>query len=168
MDHGHDHGDMDMCNMNMLFTWSTDNLCIVFRSWHVRSTFTLLLSLVLIIVLCAGYEAVRELSRRYEASLAKRSEGPAPPSSLATAENDESRRIGGSLRWLGSQRQSGVQTSDIVRAVLYAVQVFYSFFIMLLFMTYNGWVMLAVAVGAFVGHLMFGLKTSSTKSVACH
>jgi hypothetical protein len=66
----------------MLFTWSTENLCIVFRSWHIRSTFTLLLSLILIIVLCAGYEAVRELSRRYEASLAKRAEGPVPPSKL--------------------------------------------------------------------------------------
>jgi uncharacterized membrane protein SpoIIM required for sporulation len=37
----------------------------------------------------------------------------------------------------------------------------------LLFMTYNGWVMLAVAVGAFVGYLAFG-GSSSTKSVACH
>jgi hypothetical protein len=37
----------------------------------------------------------------------------------------------------------------------------------LLFMTYNGWIMLAVAVGAFVGYLMFS-QSSSTKSVACH
>lgn len=38
----------------------------------------------------------------------------------------------------------------------------------LLFMTYNGWVMLAVAVGAFVGYLTFGRNVSSTKTVACH
>lgn len=37
----------------------------------------------------------------------------------------------------------------------------------LLFMTYNGWVMLAVAVGAFVGYLAFG-NSGATKSVACH
>lgn len=37
----------------------------------------------------------------------------------------------------------------------------------LLFMTYNGWIMLAVAAGAFVGYLAFGAG-SSTKSVACH
>lgn len=37
----------------------------------------------------------------------------------------------------------------------------------LLFMTYNGWIMLAVAVGAFVGYLMFS-QSSSTKTVACH
>lgn len=37
----------------------------------------------------------------------------------------------------------------------------------LLFMTYNGWVMLSVAVGAFIGYLGFG-NSSPTKSVACH
>lgn len=37
----------------------------------------------------------------------------------------------------------------------------------LLFMTYNGYVMLAVAVGAFVGYMAFG-GGSATKSVACH
>lgn len=37
----------------------------------------------------------------------------------------------------------------------------------LLFMTYNGWVMLSVAVGAFIGYLAFG-NSSATKTVACH
>jgi solute carrier family 31 (copper transporter), member 1 len=35
-------------------------------------------------------------------------------------------------------------------------------------MTYNGFVMLAVAVGAFIGYLAFGSGLASTKSVACH
>jgi solute carrier family 31 (copper transporter), member 1 len=34
-------------------------------------------------------------------------------------------------------------------------------------MTYNGWVMLAVTVGAFIGYLVFGESTAA-KSVACH
>jgi copper transporter 1 len=38
----------------------------------------------------------------------------------------------------------------------------------LIFMTYNGWVMVAVSVGAFVGYLFFGTNTSSTKDTACH
>ena len=37
----------------------------------------------------------------------------------------------------------------------------------LLFMTYNGWVMLSVAVGAFIGYMTFG-DSSASKSVACH
>lgn len=81
MDHSHHHHDMDMghggmddmpmCNMNMLFTWDTTNLCIVFESWRVTGTFSLLVSLVAVAALTAGYEAVREASRRYELRLAK-------------------------------------------------------------------------------------------------
>ena len=50
----------------MLFTWDTTNLCIVFKSWRVDSTMTLIWSLFAVMLLTAGYELVRELSRRYE------------------------------------------------------------------------------------------------------
>lgn len=55
----------------MLFTWDTTNLCIVFPQWRVYSTISLLLSLLGVIILTAGYEFVREMSRRYEASSAE-------------------------------------------------------------------------------------------------
>lgn len=50
----------------MLFTWSTEDLCIVFSGWHVTGTGSLIFSLLAIILLTAGYEAVREISRRYD------------------------------------------------------------------------------------------------------
>ena len=104
MDHGGmDHGGMDhgaMCSMNvrsntlsqhpqkvyhvahicfvcpqMLFTWDTTNLCIVFRGWRITSTFTLILSLIAVAALTAGYELVRELGRRYEESQSQMIEG---------------------------------------------------------------------------------------------
>jgi len=59
----------------MLFTWSTENLCIVFKQWRVTNTFNLIMSLLAIVALCAGYEAVRELSRQYENGVNKRIEG---------------------------------------------------------------------------------------------
>lgn len=55
----------------MLFTWSTKDLCIIFPGWHITSTASLLLSLLAVIVLTAGYELVRDASRRYEASSAE-------------------------------------------------------------------------------------------------
>jgi len=170
MDHGGmDHGDMDMgegkCSMNMLFTWSSKDLCIIFRQWRVTSTTSLLLSLIAIVLLTAGYECVREISRRYEQS---HNTQMGAFSSCATSEplplNESS-----SLLDAGSDSKAAAERKGtIIKALLYAVQVFYSFFIMLLFMTYNGWVMLAVAVGAFVGYLAFGRSLTSTKSVACH
>ena len=35
-------------------------------------------------------------------------------------------------------------------------------------MTYNGWVMLSVSFGAFLGYLFFGGSTPATKETACH
>ena len=135
----------DQCSMNMLFTWDTKNLCIVFRQWHVTSTASLVFSLLLVVALTAGYEALRAASRRYEDSVNKR------VSSLPR-----------------SQQVEASKSAHIAKALLYALQNFYAFMIMLIFMTYNGWVMVAVAVGAFVGYVLFGNSTSSTKDNACH
>ncbi|KAI8229605.1 Copper transport protein CTR2 [Colletotrichum sp. SAR 10_99] len=144
--HGGMGGGMgDRCSMSMLFTWDTNNLCIVFRQWHIRSTGGLIISLLLVVALAAGYEALRAASRRYEQSVNKRVD------SLPRREQAEASR-----------------TAHIIKAALYAAQNFYAFMIMLIFMTYNGWVMVAVAVGAFVGYVIFGNSTSSTKDNACH
>jgi len=88
-----------------------------------------------------------------------------PSSSVPTATDGQE---SSSLLWsTGQSAQQVEQRSKVVKAAFYALQVFYSFFIMLLFMTYNGWIMLAVAVGAFVGYLAFG-SGAVTKSAACH
>ncbi|QIW95444.1 hypothetical protein AMS68_000962 [Peltaster fructicola] len=128
----------------MLFTWDTTNLCIVFRSWHITGTWSLIWSLIAVVLLAAAYEAIREASRRYEERLSVKLEDM--PRSVAGAEDAKAR---------------------IIKAILYGIQVFYSFFIMLVFMTYNGWVMLAVGFGAFLGYLMFG-RSSISRSAACH
>ncbi|KAL4901277.1 hypothetical protein BDW74DRAFT_84621 [Aspergillus multicolor] len=189
MDHGHHgHGDMDMggdqCSMNMLFTWSTKNLCIVFSTWRVTGPLSLLGSLVVIVLMAAGYEGIRQVTRRYEVAHARRLSafsaavvgsnefadeavthtGPGPEfQDQPYIPNSSSPLLVGS-----DNRRAVERRGKITMAALYGVQVFYSFFIMLLFMTYNGFVMLAVAVGAFVGYLAFGENMSATKSVACH
>ncbi|EHY59202.1 copper transpport protein [Exophiala dermatitidis] len=170
MDHAHmGHGDMDMgegqCSMNMLFTWSSKNLCIIFPQWRVTGTHSFILSLLAIVLLTAGYECVREISRRYEQIHKARMAAYSTSASSEDTQVNESN----SLLVVGRESKAAAERQGtIIKAALYAVQVFYSFFIMLLFMTYNGWVMLAVAVGAFIGYLTFGDNLTSTKSVACH
>ncbi|KAI1394977.1 Ctr copper transporter family protein [Hypoxylon fuscum] len=168
MDHGNmghgdmGHGDMPMpmCNMNMLFTWDTTNLCIVFRQWHIRGTASLVFSLLAIIAICAGYEALREGIRRYESfEAAKQDAAPHDPNAETTT-------------LLGVGRSSSADAigrrAHIIKSVLYAVQNFYAFMIMLLFMTYNGFVMFAVAIGAGLGYYFFGSHTKVRKETACH
>ncbi|KAJ5917825.1 hypothetical protein N7454_010200 [Penicillium verhagenii] len=184
MDHG--HGDMDMggqCNMNMIFTWSSDNLCIIFRQWRITGPVSFLLSLILIVLLTAGYEGVRQITRKYEAAHARRLNaftavsstgdgGITDPSFTNVVSGSASLPIHNNERsplLVGRDNQAAiVRQGKLTMAALYAIQVFYSFFIMLLFMTYNGSVMIAVAVGAFVGYLAFADGTPAAKSVACH
>lgn len=76
----------------MLFTWDTTNLCIVFPSWRVTGTFSLIWSLIAVIALTAGYEAIRDLSRRYEERIAEKTKNatrkfpPKPPHSESSEE----------------------------------------------------------------------------------
>ncbi|KAJ4141200.1 copper transpport protein [Fusarium equiseti] len=125
MDHGgmdHGHGGMkDMCSMNMLFTWDTTNLCIVFRQWHVRSTTSLLFSLLAVILLSMGYEALRSLSRRYEQALDNRVRA-AP--SLDGPVTESTPILPGQSQGQADQR------AHLVKAILYALQNFYAFMLM--------------------------------------
>jgi len=141
------------CQMSMLFTWNTQDLCLVFRWWHVSDTFTLVLSLLGVVALSAGYEFLRELARRYEARV--------DASSAPTSEEVSS------LLPKRNFVNRSAKKPHVGKALFYGVQVFYSFFIMLLFMTYNGWVMAAVAIGASLGYMLWG-GGSVSKSVACH
>jgi len=149
-------GESHDCSMNMLFTWNTDNLCIVFKWWHIQTTTGLIFSLFAVIALTAGYEAIRSGSRRYEQWVAKRQE-EVPPIAESTP-----------LWWTGRNQVQVTKRAHIIKALLYAVQNFYAFMLMLIFMTYNGWVMVSVGVGAFVGYLFFGAHIPATKDTACH
>ncbi|KAK2800710.1 hypothetical protein FQN50_008020 [Emmonsiellopsis sp. PD_5] len=165
MDHsmhnaGMDHGDMDMggdqCSMNMLFTMSSKNLCIIFKQWRVTGPFSLFLSLVAIVLLTAGYEGVRELGRRYEARYAQvvkdagviaggysdeDTESPAATNNNNDNENDNllphsttTNNVQTSSRppffFIAASRSNRRRKGKLVLAALYAVQVFYSFMIM--------------------------------------
>ena len=78
----------------MLFTWDTSNLCIVFKWWRIEGFFSLVVSLAAVVIISAGYELVRELSRRYEAKtqdILKTSSGSctlANPCSILFAESE--------------------------------------------------------------------------------
>ncbi|KAF5092280.1 hypothetical protein D0Z03_002944 [Geotrichum reessii] len=133
MDHsGMDHGDMgggmdDMCSMNMLFTWDTNNLCIISKHWHIRSNTSLIFSLLAIVILVAGYEYLKFVIARKFPEESQQLQGH-----LGVSSTDEEAHVG------------VVNTSPVVerrrrirKSVYYAIQVFYSFMVMLLFMTYN-------------------------------
>lgn len=125
----------------MLFTWDTTNLCIVFKSWQITGTWSLLWSLVAVAALTAGYEVVREASRRFEERQSikledmPRKSARTTPAASSTFKHTyppkaESQPERSSFLWSGSAASAQEQRNRIIKAILYGIQVFYSFFIM--------------------------------------
>ena len=74
----------------MLFTFSSKNLCIVFPQWRVTGPLSLILSLLAIVLLTAGYEGVRDISRRYDAQHKDRLNAFGTPSKSSPSAGDVS------------------------------------------------------------------------------
>ncbi|KAJ3484419.1 hypothetical protein NLG97_g7053 [Lecanicillium saksenae] len=160
MDHG-GGGMEDMCSMSMLFTWDTTNLCIVFKQWHIRTTPGLIISLIAVVLIAMGYEGLRATSRLYEQSVQAR---------IVSAPNAPVQPVTETTPFLrpGQNHDHLTRRSHLIKSFLYGLQNFYAFGLMLVFMTYNGWVMVAVSLGAFLGYYVFGDQTAATKETACH
>lgn len=145
------HGDMDMghgdsCSMNMLFTWNYKNTCVVFRWWHIRKLSDMLLSFLVILALGYLYEYMRYYIYKSQANRG---------SSLTSGTNNTDHR-----------------RNKLYSSCWYGLQVGYSFMLMLVFMTYNGWLMIAVVLGATWGHYSWGSRVKplaeDIPSMACH
>ncbi|KAI7871481.1 Ctr copper transporter [Spinellus fusiger] len=171
--HGEHHGHDDMsskCVMNMFFNWQIENLCIVFESWHISTPSGLILSCLAVFAIAAGYEYIRSWSALMESAWnttqwkKKTGGGNALENDLDMSEADSMRGdvINHSFNSL-SKRQS------LIRSGVYTVLVAISFWLMLVFMTYNGYLMLSVVLGAGFGHYHFGKGNYDTKrSMQCH
>ncbi|KAK0505169.1 copper transporter [Armillaria luteobubalina] len=180
MDHGAHSGEMALprCSMNMLWNTQIEHTCVVFRSWHIKTTSQFVLSCLAIVALGVFYEYLRALQEtvdaRIAASLSKGKQCRRSRSSSRASEAAEDALLL-SGRVLGKP-STGVPVPPLhraLRATLYGVTVFLSFFLMLVFMTYNAYLIFAVVVGAVIGHYVFGGELNlgtlgEDKGMACH
>lgn len=198
-DHGghggtdHGGGDMDMgamCSMNMLWNTQIIDTCIVFPSWHIRSHGGFVLSCVAIVGLGLFYEWLRFYARRVDRTIARslvtaQGKGRVSPSGgrsrSASPRPNEIAEDEGLLSGRRSLQQSSTKVpvvARLTRATLYASTVFLSFFLMLVFMTYNAYLIIAVVLGAGLGHFLLNDSMDAdsmlagsgvdTKGMACH
>ncbi|SGZ51821.1 CIC11C00000000056 [Sungouiella intermedia] len=127
-------------NLQMLFTWEWENTCVVYKWWHVKTFQGFVGTLVAIAALSLLYEFSRAWVNTWRIK-------NTPP--------------------VGSAPSSLSRAYKVKLSVFYAFQVGFSFMLMLVFMTYNGWYMLAVVAGAGIGHYLWGSETES-RSMSCH
>ncbi|KAF9915078.1 hypothetical protein BX616_006951 [Lobosporangium transversale] len=170
---GGDHGGGEgSCSMNMLFNWDTENLCVVFESWKINTPLGLIFSCLIVIGLAASYELLRAQSRLYEERLregARKRHGGESTSTHAHVGSDISHDDEEPLLPTRNLTFRLLRQQQLTRALFYMAQVFVGFFLMLIFMTYNGYLMASTVIGAGLGFYCFGGDAlSSTKALSCH
>lgn len=126
----------------MSFTWLWKNSCVIYEWWHVKTLGGFLGTLLTIALLSAFYEFSRAWINTWKSKNR--------PSLLTPT---------------SSTRNTAFKVKS---ALLYAFQVGFSFMLMLVFMTYNGWYMIAVVVGAGVGHFLWGSADADARGLVCH
>ncbi|CCL98702.1 uncharacterized protein FIBRA_00706 [Fibroporia radiculosa] len=184
---GHDMPDMPMpmCSMNMLWNTQIEDTCIVFPGWHIQTKTAFVFSFFAVMALGILYEWLRVAQRDVDRIIARRliADGKGktrlPRSGRATPESDsEGAGLLSGVSVLKSQPGTPLPLSArVARAVMYGLTVFLSFFLMLVFMTYNAYLILAVVVGAAAGHFIFGSRMDLNsalsgavdgRGMACH
>lgn len=128
----------------MLFTWDWKNTCIVFKWWHVRTFTDFVLTFITIAVLALGYELAKLWFSRWQKK---------------------------TLAVPSASNSASLKQVRLKQSLFYGFQVGYSFMLMLVFMSYNGWFMIAVVLGAVVGNQLWNrdvFDNESNRSLACH
>ncbi|KAL1244678.1 High affinity copper uptake protein [Trichinella spiralis] len=169
LDHGNDDShDMPMMMMSMSFHGGVNEV-ILFSFWKITTLGGLLGSIVgifLLAILYEGLKAMRETmleNALVEQNLRKKNGtviDHADNCRQGIGETSQNQTSDIELFTLKSTRHrlKPFSTAHIIQSTLHMIQLFFSYMLMLVVMTYNIWLLLAVIVGCGVGHLLFGWR----------
>ncbi|SGY67324.1 BQ5605_C004g02765 [Microbotryum silenes-dioicae] len=154
MSHGSSDGSTTAasCQISMLWNWYTIDFCFLSEQAHIRSVGAFVGAIVGVVVIVIALEALRRLSRDYDRQI-KRSFH----ASLAQIQSDSS--IKDELPAVPLFRPTFSQ--HLVRSIFYTIQFGTAYILMLLGMTYNGYILFAIFFGGFVGYLLCARDTAT-------
>lgn len=151
-----------MCKMNMIWDWGyPQDICVVFRSWQIRTTLDFYLYTLIIILAGAGFEWLRLYLIAYDTQLALN--GPPAPPTARRSDDLPSPASSVAHGPIGRQLIPPLyikRSTQVRRAVLHGARVALSFWLMLVFMTYNVYLAGAVVLGPCLIPLSGGLLWS--------
>jgi len=166
----------------MLWNWYTVDACFLTSSWHITSSGMFAGSCIGVICLVISLEFLRRLGKEYDQYLLRefrsRLTTRVSTSPYATRDDPTDTDIIDNGHSNGSERSKlvGGRTASVsqsnsfrpkllqqaVRALLHMLQFAVAYFIMLLAMYYNGYIIICIFIGAYIGYFVFGWQTVST------
>ncbi|XP_046740836.1 high affinity copper uptake protein 1-like isoform X2 [Diprion similis] len=142
---------------------------VLFDSWKVSSVGSLVGSMIGIIIMAALYEGLKYYReylfwRTYNA-LQYRSVSMPQEKNVVSEDNRVVHMVGEVIH---KQPPTMLSWMHTFQTFLHIVQIIISYFLMLIFMTYNVWLCFAVVLGAAIGYFLFGWKKSVIVDVTEH
>ncbi|KAK8099585.1 uncharacterized protein PG998_012826 [Apiospora kogelbergensis] len=173
---GMDHGGMGGgCKISMLWNWNTVDSCFISSSWHVTSSGMFAGTCVGVLLLAMALELLRRAVKEYDRFLVRQrgaqtaaagvvhvaqQRGGKPSSSSGSSRVAEA---GPGCAAAGPPRFRPNALQQAVRALLHTMQFAVAYFVMLLAMYYNGYIIICIFIGAFVGAFIFQWETLGVK-----
>ncbi|KAI8691695.1 Copper Transporter integral membrane protein that functions in high affinity copper transport [Fusarium falciforme] len=159
-----DHGMGNGCKISMLWNWNTVDSCFIAETWHITSKGMFAGSCIGVILLVMTLELLRRSVKEWDRFLlrqhAAKFEGSAPAAAAATG--SDSPKVASPVACatpLPPFRPNVWQQA--IRALLHMMQFAVAYFVMLLAMYYNGYFIICIFIGAYLGAFIFQWETLS-------
>jgi copper transporter 1 len=162
----------------MLWNWNTVDSCFIASSWRITSNGIFALSCIGVVLLVMALELLRRAVKEYDRFLIRKHLEDAAAAGIVShqvgaSSKDSSHSAGATPPHIpvavSGYRPTVVQQA--IRAFLHMVQFAVAYFVMLLAMYYNGYIIICIFIGAFLGSFVFqweklGGKSTSQTSAA--
>ncbi|KAL8968873.1 MAG: hypothetical protein Q9183_002264 [Haloplaca sp. 2 TL-2023] len=167
------------CKISMLWNWNTVDACFISSTWRITSNGMFAGSCIGVILLVMCLEALRRLQREYDAYLVRQYRKRNEPVGTSFHDNEPqindrsdveaSAKNGGNDVTITSKSSRDSSTSGVlkpqrlrptvfqqaIRAFIHMLQFAVAYFIMLMAMYYNGYIIMMIIIGSYLGSFFF-------------
>ena len=154
----------------MLWNWNTVGTCFISSTWHVRSSGMFAGSCIGVILLAMSLELMRRAVKEYDRYLIRKHAATAttrsPVTSVGSSGEDNSQKGALATNPMAPVQCAGHSKGfrptifeQAIRALLHMVQFAVAYFVMLLAMYYNGYFIICIFIGAYIGSFIFQWET---------
>ncbi|KAK0657742.1 Ctr copper transporter family-domain-containing protein [Cercophora newfieldiana] len=155
-----DHGGGNGCKISMLWNWNTIDTCFISSSWHVRNAGMFAGSCIGVILLVMLLELLRRTVKEYDRYLLRKDLAR----QATTAAGDSANIIPKDGVIPARVGYKPTILEQAVRALLHTCQFAVAYFVMLLAMYYNGYIIICIFIGAYLGSFVFQWETFGASS----
>lgn len=151
----------------MLWNWYTIDACFFSSQWHITSIAAFVASCIGIALLVVMLEFLRRSQRELDRYIARKTccatTATTPNTSVTKVDDQRNSAISLLREWPRLQMfDYPTRRQQTARAALYMLQFGLAYVIMLLAMSYDGFVIFSILVGAFVGFWVFARDMAAT------